>query len=189
MAEMTEVRWHGRGGQGAVTAAKVLADCALSEGKYVQAFPEYGPERMGAPVKAYTRLSDGRITVHSQVENPSIVLVLDPTLLAVVDVTEGLTDDGIILVNSTDPPTTVAKQIGAGKRKVYTVDATGISIDELGRDIPNTAMLGALAKATGMLSLDGIIEDITHKFSGKFKQSIVDGNVRVIKRAYEEVKS
>lgn len=184
---LTEVRWHARAGQGAVTAAKVLADCALKKGKYVQAFPEYGPERMGAPLRAYTRISERPITLHCQITDPDIVVVLDPTLLDVEDVTAGLVKGGTVIVNSTESPEALRKRLGLDGEKVYTVDATGISIDELKRNIPNTGMLAALAKVTGFLSVDDIIEEMKAKLEGKFRPEIVEGNVRAIRRAFEEV--
>jgi len=190
MGEFIEIRWHGRGGQGAKTAATFLASAAISAGKYGQGFPEYGPERRGAPMRGFTRISDEPITRHDPVESPKVVVVLDPTLLEIVDVTEGMPDDGIILVNTSFPPSTVREKLKLpkGKYKIYTVDATKISIEELGRAIPNTPMLGALIKATGIIDIDEIYRDIKEKFSKKFPEKIVQGNINAIKRAYEELK-
>ena len=185
---MLEIRWHGRGGQGAVTASKVLADSALAEGKQIQAFPEYGSERQGAPIKAFTRISDKPITVHSQVTNPDMVVVLDPTLLKVVDVTEGLIEDGKLVVNTTLSAPELRIQMGVKGRDIYTIDATGIALKNLGKAIPNTPMIGALVKATGMLDINGVTEDFRKKFANKFREDIVEGNVNAILEAYQEVK-
>ncbi len=190
MAEFLEIRWHGRGGQGAKTAATFLAAAAIGEGKYGQGFPEYGPERRGAPMRGFTRISDEPILRHDPVEAPSIVVVLDPTLLGVVDVTEGIGDDGIILVNTATPPSEVRKKLGlpTGKFKIFTVDATNISIEELGRPMPNTPMLGALIKASHILSVETIYKDIEEKFAKKFPEKIVQGNIKAVERAYNEVR-
>ena len=186
--EMLEIRWHGRGGQGAVTASKVLADSALAEGKQIQAFPEYGSERQGAPIKAFTRISDHPITVHSQVTNPDMVVVLDPTLLPIVDVTEGLADDGKLVVNTTKTPAELRGELKVKAIKLYTIDATGIALQNLGKAIPNTPMIGALIKATGILKLEGVTEDFRKKFAKKFREDVIEGNVNAINQAYNEVK-
>ena len=144
MKDLVEIRWHGRGGQGAKTAALLLADAALASGKYIQAFPEYGPERMGAPVASFNRISTEPIYLHSGVLSPRIVIVLDPTLVDSIDVTEGVPQDGTILVNTEKAPADIKKALGiTGSIKVYTVDASKISTETIGRDIPNTPMLGA----------------------------------------------
>ncbi|MFW6148828.1 MAG: 2-oxoacid:acceptor oxidoreductase family protein [Atribacterota bacterium] len=189
MKEITEVRWHGRGGQGAVTASKLLATSALAEDKYIQAFPEYGPERMGAPIQSFTRISDKPINIHCHVTSPDMVVVLDPTLVGSVDIVEGLTDEGIIVVNTKESPAQIRKKLQLKGKKIFTVDASKIALEELGRPMPNTPMVGALVKATGLLKLDNVITDIKSKFSGKFSQKVVDGNVNAIKRAYQEVES
>ena len=189
--QMLEIRWHGRGGQGAVTASKVLADAAMAEGKQIQAFPEYGSERQGAPIKAFTRISDHRIMAHSQVTNPKVVVVLDPTLLGMVDVTEGMTEDGILVINTPDSAAEMREKLGLSGRKVFTVDATGISLKFLGKAIPNTPMIGALVKSVEpimALSMDVIVKDFEKKFEGKFHPDIVKGNVSALQEAYEEVK-
>jgi len=187
--EMLEIRWHGRGGQGAVTASKVLAESAMSLGKQIQAFPEYGSERQGAPVKSFTRISNQRIMHHSQVTSPDAVIVLDPSLLGVVDVTEGLKEDGILLINTPTPPGEIRKKINLKGRKLYTVDATGISLRNLGKSIPNTPMIGAFVGITKMLSPQAVADDFRVKFRGKFKDEIVEGNVQSILDASKEVKS
>ena len=185
---MIEIRWHGRGGQGAVTASKVFADSALAMGKQIQAFPEYGSERQGAPIKAFTRISENPITVHSQVTKPDVVVVLDPTLLSVVDVTEGLSEEGKLVVNTTETPGELRKRMKVSGRSVFTVDATGISLKNLGKAIPNTPMIGALVKATGMLDIQSVADDFKHKFKGKFRDDVIAGNVNAILEAYNEVK-
>ena len=185
---MLEVRWHGRGGQGAKTAAQFLAEAALDSGKYIQAFPEYGPERAGAPIRAYTRIDDAPITIHSGVENPEVVVVIDPTLLETAGVTEGLGEDGIILVNTKEDPKAIRKILNFNKGTVATVDATKISLETLGIPMPNTPMLGALIKVKPVVSIDTIIEKIRHKFLKKIGEEKTNANVAGIKRAYEETK-
>ncbi|MCX5678666.1 MAG: 2-oxoacid:acceptor oxidoreductase family protein [Candidatus Omnitrophica bacterium] len=191
MKDLIEIRWHGRGGQGAKTAALLLADAALASGKYIQAFPEYGPERMGAPVASFNRISSEPIRLHSGVTNPDIVIVLDPTLMDSVDVTEGMPSDGTLLVNIDKSPAEVKSffDIASGI-KICTVDASGISTDTIGRDIPNTPMLGALVKATGILDFKEMIADTKKKLEKKFrtKPEVIDGNLKAIERAYNEVK-
>ncbi|HDP70591.1 MAG TPA: pyruvate synthase [Actinobacteria bacterium] len=187
MEECTEIRWHARGGQGAVTAAKFLAETALASGKDIQAFPEYGPERMGAPIQAFTRIASTPISIYCPVENPNIVVVLDETLLDVVDVAKGLAKDGIILVNTADDPSDVKKRLGVKNGKVYTVNATSIAMDTLGKPIPNTPMIGALVKATGLIALDDVIDHFAASFSKKFSPQVLEGNLKAIERAYEEV--
>lgn len=187
--KMLEVRWHGRGGQGAVTASKVLAESAMSLGKQIQAFPEYGSERQGAPVKAFTRIADQRIRQHNQVTTPDVVIVLDPTLLEAVDVTEGLSEDGTILINTQSSPAEIRQKMNLKGRTLYTVDATGISLRNLGRAIPNTPMIGAFVGATKLLDPKLVAEDFRVKFRGKFKDEIIEGNVQSILDAAQEVKA
>jgi len=190
--EILEIRWHGRGGQGAKTAALLFGEAALETGMYIQAFPEYGPERTGAPVSSYNRLSKKPIRIHSGIETPDIVLVLDPTLIGKVDVTAGLKDDGVIIVNTTKSPSEVRKMLGLKDSiKVYTVDAYGIALATIGRAIPNTPMLGSLIKATGILNFDHLLESVRKKLEVKFRgkgADIVDKNIQAIKKAYEETK-
>ncbi len=188
MAEkMVEIRWHARGGQGAKTAATLVAAVALEEGKYSQGFPDYGPEREGAPMRGYTRISDRPVQVHSAVYTPDIVVVLDATLLDSVNVTEGLKEGGIVLLNTPEDPKTVRAKMGLKNAKLYTVNATQISIDEIGRPIPNTPMMGALMKVMPVLKLETILADVEKKFKSKGER-IVQGNFRAIRRAFEEVK-
>jgi len=192
MKDLIEIRWHGRGGQGAKTAALLLGDAALASGKYIQAFPEYGPERMGAPVASFNRLSSKPILLHSGVTNPDIVVVLDPTLIESVNVTEGVPEGGTILVNTNKAPQEVKQELGLkGNIKIFTVDASTISKETIGREIPNTPMLGALIKATGILNFKEMLEDTKAKLEKKFKSKpeVIEGNLKAIERAYNEVKS
>ena len=187
--KMTEIRWHGRGGQGAKTAALLLAEAAIDVGKYAQAFPEYGPERTGAPVRAFTRIADSPIRLHSPVESPDIVAVLDQTLLDVVDVTEGLPDEGVLIINTPSSREQILEKLGKKDHiRLFVLDATKLALDTLGRPIPNTVMLGALVGATDVLPFDVLVEDLKHKFSKKFSPAIAEMNVEAVKRAYEEVK-
>jgi len=185
MKKILEVRWHGRGGQGAWTASEVLARAAIHEGKYIQSFPEFGPERMGAPVTAFTRISTEPIRLHCAVYNPDVVAVLDQTLLKTVPFTEGLDEKGTILINSKDNPAEIRKKLNTDKGKVWTVPATEIAIKFLGTPITNTAMLGAVARVTGIVSLESIEKVVRERF----RQDIAEKNFAVIKEAYEEVKS
>jgi pyruvate ferredoxin oxidoreductase gamma subunit len=189
MAETLEIRWHGRGGQGTVTAAKVFADACLSGGRYVQAFPEYGPERSGAPLRAYNRISSKELRMHCPVLHPNIIIVVDATLLDGIDVTDGAPDDAIFIVNSSKDPKEIREKLKAKQtQKVYTVDATKIAIDCFGRPMPNSPMVGALAKVSGIVSLDVILEDVKKSFGKKFSQKIIDGNLEAVKRGYKEVR-
>jgi len=187
MAELIEIRWHGRGGQGVVTAGKLLAEAALGTGQYFQAFPDYGPERMGAPIRAYTRLSNKPITIHSQVEEPDVVLVLDPTLLKTVPVAEGLKESGTLMVNTAMSPEAVRQATRFETGAVYTVDASHIAIEEMGREITNTPMLGAFARATGLFTVEDLAEQLRAWFKGKLSARAVDDNVRAMERAANEV--
>ncbi|MFB0526423.1 MAG: 2-oxoacid:acceptor oxidoreductase family protein [bacterium] len=189
MAKLIEVRFHGRGGQGAKTAAQLLAETALGGGMYIQAFPEYGPERSGAPMRAYTRISDKPINLHCGVTSPSVVIVIDPTIMDTVDVAEGLGNQGILIVNTEEKPDAIRKKTNFKKGKVFTVDATQISLDTLGRPMPNTPMLGALIKATGIIKMKDLEENLKKKFLKKIGEKAVKGNIDAIERAYKEAKS
>jgi len=186
--KMTEIRWHGRGGQGAKTAATLVAEVAIEEGRFSQGFPDYGPERMGAPMRGYTRISTSPITVHSAIYHPDVVVVLDPTLLDTVDVCEGLSEDGTILINTPLPPDKIRTKYDIQGRKIYTVDATKISSEELGRPIPNTPMIGALIKVTGIMETVTVKKELKKKFAKKFSEKIIKGNLNSIDRAFKEVK-
>ena len=187
MQELIEVRWHARAGQGAKSAAYLLAESALAVGKYMQAFPEYGPERMGAPMKAYTRISEKPIRIHSQITNPDVIVVLDPSLLKIADTIDGWKDTSVLIVNTTKPPKEIREMLGLKGGKVCTIDATRIALDTLGRNIPNTPILGALVRFMENLTLDGILEELKRKFSARFSEKVVQGNIEAVKRAYEEV--
>ncbi|TLM71160.1 MAG: pyruvate synthase [Actinobacteria bacterium] len=188
MQQLTEIRWHARAGQGAVTAAKVVAETALSADQFMQAMPEYGPERMGAPIKAFTRISDQPIEIHNNIEFPDVVIVLDESLLDVVDVTEGVKPDGTIIVNTCSPAADVKKALKvADSVRVATVDASGIAIDTIKRDIPNTPIVGALIKACGVIDIDVFKSLLAKNLSKKFGQEMIDANYAAVDRAYEEV--
>jgi 2-oxoacid:acceptor oxidoreductase gamma subunit (pyruvate/2-ketoisovalerate family) len=182
---LREFRWHGRGGQGAWTASGLLARAAIHEGKYIQSFPEFGPERMGAPVKAYTRISDKPINLHCAVYNPNLAIVMDPTLLASVPVTAGLDEKGILILNTPKEPNQIKEELKMTRGTVWTVPATDIAMRILGRFITNTAMLGAVARATEIVKMENIEKAVKERFSG----SIAEKNIGVIKEAYKEAKS
>jgi pyruvate ferredoxin oxidoreductase gamma subunit len=189
MAETVEIRWHGRGGQGTVTAAKVLADTCLSGGRYVQAFPEYGPERAGAPLRAYNRISSKKLRMHCPVLEPDIVAVADATLLDSINTAEGAKDNTIFLVNTSRDPKEIKEKLKAGQnQRVFSLDATKIAIECFGRAMPNAPMLGAVCKITGLITLEHLLEDVKKSFGKKFSQKIIDGNLEATKRGYEEVK-
>lgn len=185
---MIEIRWHGRGGQGAVTAAKVLAATALRDGKQFQAFPEYGPERRGAPVQAFTRINDGPIKMFSVVTNPNIVVILDPSLIGKAPLTAGLGADGVLIANYEGTPAELREKVGLRGGQVYTVNATEIAYRTLGRPITNTTMLGALVRTTGVVSMEMLLAEVRSMF-GKFKDDTVDRNIAAVRAAYEEVRS
>jgi len=190
MADIIEIRWHGRGGQGTVTAAKVLADACLSGGRHVQAFPEYGPERSGAPLRAYNRVSAKPLRMHCPVLNPQVVSVVDASLLDSIDVSEGATDDAFFIINTSKYPGEIREKLHpkSGQR-VFTVDATKIALECIGRALPNASMLGAICKVTGIVSLERMLEDVRKSFGKKFPQRIIDGNIEATKRGYEELKA
>ncbi|MCK5511570.1 MAG: 2-oxoacid:acceptor oxidoreductase family protein [Thermodesulfovibrionia bacterium] len=189
MEKTTEIRWHGRGGQGTVTAAKVLADACLSGGRHVQAFPEYGPERAGAPLRAYNRISSREIRMHCPVLHPHIVNIADATLMDGVNVTEGALEDTIFIVNTAKEPKVIREKLKAKPtQKVFTIDATKIALECIGRALPNASMLGAISRATDLIPLDTLLEDVRKSFGKKFSQKIIDGNLIATKRGYEEVK-
>jgi 2-oxoacid:acceptor oxidoreductase gamma subunit (pyruvate/2-ketoisovalerate family) len=182
---LKEFRWHGRGGQGAWTASELLARAAIHEGKYIQSFPEFGPERMGAPVKAYTRISDEPIRLHCAVYNPSLAAVMDPTLLATVPVTKGLGEKGILIINSPKEPKKLKEELKMTAGTVWTVDATEMAMRILGRPITNTAMLGAVVRATEVVKMESIETAVKERFQGP----LAEKNIGVIKEAYKEAKS
>ena len=190
MKDLIEIRWHGRGGQGAKTASLLLADAAFNTGKYIQGFPEYGPERMGAPMTAYNRISTNPIRVHSNVYEPDYVVVVDDTLLSAVDVTSGLKENGAILINTTKTIDEIKPLLKGYKGNVYTIDARKISEEALGKYFPNTPMLAAIVKVTGIMSDEDFIKDMEGSFKHKFakKPEVIPGNMQAVEVALKEVK-
>ncbi len=184
---MIELRWHGRGGQGAKTASQFLGEAALETGKFIQAFPEYGPERAGAPMKAFTRISDKPINIHSSVTNPVVSIVIDPTLVGAIDVTEGMDEKCALIVNTDKSPDDLKKELNF-KGKVATVDATKIALDTLGIPMPNMPMLGALLKVNSLVSIEELSDIVKNKFLKKIGEQKTNANIEGIKRAYNEVK-
>ena len=187
MERMMEVRWHSRAGQGAVTAAETLAAAALREGKHVQAFPEFGPERMGAPLRAFNRVSPHPIRIHGVVEEADVVIVVDPSLLGAIPVDDNVAPDGIILANTTKSSGEVRRILTLNEQKVASVDATQIAVDCFGMQKPNTPMLGVVARATDLISLDTLLAEVEEIFGRRFPPKVVEGNLEAIRRAYEEV--
>ena len=177
---MIEVRLHGRGGQGAVTSAELLALAAINEGKYAQAFPSFGPERRGAPVIAFCRIDDKPIRIRSAIYKPDLVLVLDPGILRLVNVTSGLKEDGILIANTKYSGKELRKELGI-KHALATVNATHIAMEELGLPITNTTMLGSLLKAREILPFDSLIDPLKKRFG-----RIAEKNIKVFTRAYQE---
>ncbi len=190
MSNLIEIRWHGRGGQGAKTASLLLADAAFNTGKYIQGFPEYGPERMGAPITAYNRISDEPITIHSNIYEPDYVVVVDDTLLKSVPVTAGLKENGAIVINTTKSPEYLKETLNGYKGKIFTIDAKKISEEALGKYFPNTPMLAAIVKVTGIMSDEAFIEDMKASFKHKFakKPEVIDGNMKALELSLKEVK-
>ena len=184
LKKLLEFRWHGRGGQGAWTASELLARTALYEGKYIQSFPEFGPERMGAPVTAFTRISTEPIRIHCAVYEPDVVAVLDSTLLKTVPVTSGIREDGIFIVNSADEPAKVREDLKTEKGKLWAIPATQIALKILGIPVTNTAMLGAVARATNIVNLESIEKAVKERF----RLDLAEKNFAVIKEAYQEAK-
>lgn len=189
MAEITEIRWHGRGGQGAKTASLLLADACFATGSYVQGFPEYGPERMGAPITAYNRISNEKINIHSNIYEPDFVVVVDDTLLDVVPVTAGLKETGAIIINSQKSDSEIKEKLADYKGKIYKVDAKKISEAELGKYFPNTPMLGAVVKVSNVMEIDNFLTEMESSFKHKFshKPQVIDGNMNALKRSVIEV--
>jgi pyruvate ferredoxin oxidoreductase gamma subunit len=189
MSEMTEVRWHGRGGQGAKTASYILAVAAAEQGWQVQAFPEYGAERRGAPMKSYVRISDGPLRLRSGVKEPSIVVVLDSSLLAGENVSAGVPSGGLILINGTEDPKALKARLGLPDDVTLgVVDAMTIANETIGRPIPNTPMLGALAKLSDVVTLEAAEAAVRKTLGKKLAPAVIEGNTQALKRAYEEVK-
>ena len=189
MNNLIEIRWHGRGGQGAKTASLLLADAAFNTGKYIQGFPEYGPERMGAPITAYNRISDKPITIHSNIYEPDYVVVVDDTLLESEPVTADLKKEGAIVINTTKSPEYLKEKLNGYSGSIYTIDARKVSEETLGRYFPNTPMLAAIVKVTGIMSDEAFLEDMKGSFKHKFakKPEVIDGNMKALELALKEV--
>jgi len=182
-----ELCWHGRGGQGVVTANEILASTAIREGKYVKAFPEFGPERMGAPIRAFTRISSDPIRIHSQVYTPDVVIILDPTLVGKIKtITNGLKENSVVLGNYAGTPKELQDALGT-TAKCYAVDATRISTEEVGKPMVNTSMLGAVAKISGIVTFDVLEQQVRAKFGHKLQEEVIVKNLSALKRAYTEV--
>ena len=190
MDDLIEIRWHGRGGQGAKTASLLLADAAFNTGKYIQGFPEYGPERMGAPITAYNRISNKPITIHSNIYEPDYVVVVDDTLLESVDVTAGLKTAGAIVINTTKSPDYLKSVLKGYEGDIYTIDARKVSMEALGKYFPNTPMLAAIVKVSKIMSDEDFLNDMQGSFKHKFakKPEVVEGNMKAIEMALNEVK-
>ena len=181
-----EICWHGRGGQGVVTANEILAETAIAAGMYVKAFPEFGPERMGAPIRGFTRIADTPIRVHSQVYEPDVVIIMDGTLVGKVDVTRGIKKDSVILANYTGTPKELQDALMTDVQ-CHTLDANRIAIDEIGKPMVNTVMLGALLKCVDIVPYDQLEDQITNKFTGKLSDKVIVKNLSALKRGYKEV--
>ena len=190
MKDLIEIRWHGRGGQGAKTASLLLADAAFNTGKYIQGFPEYGPERMGAPITAYNRISDKPITIHSNIYEPDYVVVVDDTLLASVPVTSGLKKEGAIVINTTKSSEQLKELLKGYEGAIYTIDARKVSEEALGKYFPNTPMLAAIVKVTGIMTDEELLEDMKKSFKHKFakKPEVIEGNMKALEVSLKEVK-
>lgn len=191
MKDVVEIRWHGRGGQGAKTAALLLADVAFKTGKYVQGFPEYGPERMGAPITAYNRISSEEIRVHSNIYEPNYVIVVDEGLLEAVDVTNGLKEGGAIVVNTARTPEEIRKELNGYDGDIFTIDARMVSVACLGKYFPNTPMLAAAVKVSGVMEEETFLKEMEASFMHKFasKPEVIEGNMNALKMAFMEVQS
>ena len=189
MNDLIEIRWHGRGGQGAKTASLLLADAAFNTGKYIQGFPEYGPERMGAPITAYNRISSKPITIHSNIYEPDYVVVVDDTLLESVPVTAGLKTSGAIVINTTKSADHLKKVLKGYEGGIYTIDARKVSMETLGKYFPNTPMLAAIVKVSQIMSDEELINDMKGSFKHKFakKPEVIDGNMKALEMALKEV--
>ena len=189
MSNLIEIRWHGRGGQGGKTASLLLADAAFNTGKYIQGFPEYGPERMGAPITAYNRISDAPITIHSNIYEPDYVVVVDDTLLESVDVTAGLKKEGAIIINTTKDGEYLRNALKGYEGNIYKIDARKVSMETLGQYFPNTPMLAAVVKVSNVMSDEDFLEDMIGSFKHKFakKPEVIEGNMKALEMALKEV--
>lgn len=191
MKDTIEIRWHGRGGQGAKTAALLLADVAFKTGKYVQGFPEYGPERMGAPITAYNRLSDQPITVHSNIYEPDLVAVVDDSLLETIDVTHGLGPQGAVIVNSQKPKEEILPHLRGFQGRVYVIDAREISVKALGKYFPNSPMLAAVVAVSGVMEPEVFLQEMRASYQHKFakKPEVIDGNMKALELTFEALRN
>ena len=189
MDNLVEIRWHGRGGQGAKTASLLLADAAFNTGKYIQGFPEYGPERMGAPITAYNRISNNPISIHSNIYEPDYVVVVDDTLLECVDVTSGLKESGAIVINTTKDADYLRKVLKGYKGEIYTIDARKVSMEALGKYFPNTPMLAAIVHVSKIMSDEDFLADMVGSFKHKFakKPEVIEGNMKALEMALKEI--
>ena len=189
MGKMVEIRWHGRGGQGAKTASLLLADVAFSSGMYVQGFPECGPERMGAPITAYNRIGNEPIRVHSNIYEPNFVVVVDETLIKAIEVEKGLKEGGAIIVNSERSPEELRAELRGYTGRLYTCNARKISEECLGKYFPNTPMLGAVVKVSELIPEAEFIKNMEESFKHKFstKPQVLEGNMCALKRSMDEV--
>jgi pyruvate ferredoxin oxidoreductase gamma subunit len=185
---MIELKFLGRAGQGGKTASELIADAALDEGKFTQAFPEYGPEREGAPVKAFVRINSKPVRIHCQIKNPDAVIVIDQTLLECLDVTEGLKENGTLIINTPKSPEEVRKITGF-KGKIFTVDGTRISMEIFGRNFPNMPVLGALIKATGIVSMESLRNQIVCIFLEKIGGEKTEKNIEIVEKAFKEART
>lgn len=187
--KLVEIRWHGRGGQGAKTASLLLAEVAFNTGMYIQGFPEYGPERMGAPITAYNRIANFPLRVHSNIYEPDFVVVVDETLLKSVNCTAGLKKEGAIVINTRKSIDEIRKELGGYEGRVYTIDARTISEDTLGAYFPNTPMLAAIVKVSGVMEPNKFVEDMENSFKHKFasKPQVIPKNMDALKRSLQEV--
>ena len=189
MNDLIEIRWHGRGGQGAKTASLLLADAAFNTGKYIQGFPEYGPERMGAPITAYNRISTNPITIHSNIYEPDYVVVVDDSLLETVDVTAGLKKTGAIVINSSKDNSYLKEELKGYEGKIYKIDAKKISLETLGKYFPNTPMLAAIVKVSGIMTDEELLADMQGSFKHKFakKPEVIEGNMKALEMALKSI--
>lgn len=185
---MLEIRWHARAGQGAITAAKVLAEATMEEGKYIQAMPEYGPERSGAPIRAYNRISTSPIRQRSQVTTPDLVVVVDPSLLETEDLLAGTDAAALLLVNTPEDPRVVRDRLQVQGRRIFTLDATRIALEEMGKNFPNTPLLGALARVAGEVGLEGVQQQLRRELGKKVTPAVLESNLRALERGYREVR-
>lgn len=187
---MIEIRWHSRGGQGAKTASLLLADVAFNTGKFIQGFPEYGPERMGAPITAYNRISDTPIRIHSNIYEPDFVVVVDDSLIGTVNVTEGLKKDGSVIINTNMDEETVREKLNGYEGNLYIIDATRISVECLKANYPNTAMLAAVIKVTSLMSKEELLKNMEEAFNHKFskKPEVIQPNMEALRRGFDEIK-